>query len=108
MFAIVGNMSEPAKHLTRLPQELYAAVQETAEKEGISANAFLVAVVAAALGYKLPKGSPVLLALTDREAWAYWHGAGSAADDAEEIVGDDEAAAFRRAHAKLTKALPKK
>lgn len=55
MSAIVGDIAEPAKHLTRLPRELYAEIQKAAAKEGVSVNAYVVAILAGAHGYKLPK-----------------------------------------------------
>lgn len=48
-------MTDAAKHLTRMPRDLYAEIQKTAEAEGVSANAFIVAVLAAAVGYRLPR-----------------------------------------------------
>jgi len=48
-------MTKPAQHPTRLPRELYEEVKKAAEEEGVSANVFIVAVLAAAVGYRLPK-----------------------------------------------------
>lgn len=52
---IVCDMSEPKKRLTRLPQKLDAEVEKAAKAEGVSVNTFITAVLAAAVGYRLPK-----------------------------------------------------
>jgi Pyruvate/2-oxoacid:ferredoxin oxidoreductase gamma subunit len=49
------HMSEPAKKLVTFPADLLAEIKARAEKEGVSANAYIVAVLAAATGYRLPK-----------------------------------------------------
>jgi predicted HicB family RNase H-like nuclease len=48
-------MSEPKKRLLRLPAKLDAEVEKAAKAEGASVNTFIVAVLAAAVGYRLPK-----------------------------------------------------
>jgi len=45
-------MADQAKHLTRMPRDLYKAVQAEAAKQGVSANALIVAIIAGALGYR--------------------------------------------------------
>lgn len=48
-------MAEPAKHLTRLPRDLYETIQKEADKQGTSANGLIVAILAGAFGYKKPE-----------------------------------------------------
>jgi hypothetical protein len=52
---IVCDMPEPAKHLTRLPRDLYETIQQEADKQGTSANGLIVAILAAAMNYRAPK-----------------------------------------------------
>lgn len=104
----VAKKAERAVETLRVPRDMVPLIQREADKAGVSKNEWMSLVLAAAVGYRLPKGSGVLLALSEEEARAYWLGAGNSADDIEEIVGDDSAPAFKRAHTKLAKALPKK
>jgi predicted HicB family RNase H-like nuclease len=51
----VRDMAEPKKRLIRLPRELDARIEKAAKEEGASVNTFITAVLAAAVGYRLPK-----------------------------------------------------
>lgn len=48
-------MTDPAKKLVVLPADLLEAVKREAAEQGVSANAFIANVLAAAVGYRRPE-----------------------------------------------------
>ncbi len=45
-------MPDPAKVLLRLPVELHAAIVEEAERQGVSVNTLLIALLAGGIGWR--------------------------------------------------------
>lgn len=52
---MVPQVAGPAKKLIELPRDLLDEVKRQAAEQGVSANAFIVASLAAAVGYRRPK-----------------------------------------------------
>lgn len=53
--AILARMADSARKLVILPADLMEAVKREAAAQGVSANAFIANVLAAAVGYRLPE-----------------------------------------------------
>ena len=51
----VADKAKPATKVLRLPRDMAPLINREASKQGVSENSYMLAVLAAAVGYKLSK-----------------------------------------------------